>query len=153
MASKFRRILNLICNTNHDLIILGDFNIDYFVPSACRSIDTLLLSYDFKRHCDFPTRIAEYSSTCIDLLITRNSNYSKFNSLSPWDPVSDQCIVSAVVASPPKQNCIEKTKRLYDQRNFDALNAAISESDWNFLSDPLLDVQVSQKNCTISFAH
>jgi hypothetical protein len=50
-----------------NLIICGDFNINYLVNTNTKlQLDSLLLSYDLYNTVDFPTRISNYSSTAID---------------------------------------------------------------------------------------
>ena len=43
---RFKLVLDSVCSTKHDLILLGDFNIDYFIPSECRTLNTLLKTYN-----------------------------------------------------------------------------------------------------------
>ena len=140
MARSFNKVLDSISDTNHDIIIVGDFNIDFLVPSQCRALKSLLQSHDFTQHCDHPTRISDNSSTCIDLLITRNTNRYSLKSLSIRDPLSDHCQISARFGLTPKQKCIERIKWLYDQCDFVVLNEAIHSHDWGFLSDPSLNI-------------
>ena len=138
--NHFTNVLDIVSNTRHDFILVGDFNIDFLDHVACRALKTILQSYDLTQHCDHPTRITNNSSTCIDLLITRNTNRYPLKSLGILDPSSDHCQITATFGVAPKQKCIEKVKWLYTSCEFNALNSTIRNHDWNFLSDQSLNI-------------
>ena len=71
---KFQLLLEFMSDINFDLIVVGDFNIDFLNQTSSKSLKNLLNSYDVTQHVELPTRSTANSSSCIDVFITRNSN-------------------------------------------------------------------------------
>ena len=72
--------LNQIYNNNVDIILCGDFNINYFNDNQNKqALNYLSTSYSLRSIIDFPTRIHNNSHTMIDNIFTnkfKNKNYS-----------------------------------------------------------------------------
>ena len=66
-------ILRNMCLRNKNLLVLGDFNDDYFQPD--NRIDKIVQTLHLHQLSDKPTRITRTSSTLIDLIITNNCNF------------------------------------------------------------------------------
>jgi exonuclease III len=65
--NSLESVLNQLFMNSINLIICGNFNINYLVNTNTKlQLDSLLLSYDLYSTVDFPTRISNYSSTAID---------------------------------------------------------------------------------------
>jgi exonuclease III len=65
--NSLESIFNQLFNNSINLIICGDFNLNYLVNTNTKlQLDSVLLSYDLYGTVDFPTRISNYSSTAID---------------------------------------------------------------------------------------
>jgi exonuclease III len=59
--------LNQICNNTDDIILCGDFNINYLDDNQNKqALNYLLTSYNLYSIIDFPTRIHNNSHTLID---------------------------------------------------------------------------------------
>ena len=74
--------LNQIYNNTVDIILCGDFNINYLNDSQNKqTLNSLLTSYSLYSIIDFPTRIHNNSNTMIDNVFIntyKNVNYSAY---------------------------------------------------------------------------
>jgi len=84
--------LNQVYNNTVDIILCGDFNINYFSDNQNKqALNSLLTSYSLCSIIDFPTRIHNNSNTMIDNIFIKkfkNENYSVYsliNGLSDHD--------------------------------------------------------------------
>ena len=136
----FKNLLEVITDSNHDFIMIGDFNIDSLNAHESKQLNTILNMYDLQQHCDRPTRC--HSNRCIDYFITKKSNNSPLLSLEIHTPISDHYQISAVIGHPPKQTKAQKTMWLYDQCDHDALNNAIINTDWSFIDNNASDINI-----------
>ena len=76
-SEVFEEQLTNVVKTNKEIIILGDFNIDYNKTDN-RDFKSLLNIFRLKQVITEPTRTTETSSTLIDLIITnRPENITK----------------------------------------------------------------------------
>jgi hypothetical protein len=80
MAYFFKSLeaaLNQIYNNNVDIILCGDFNINYHGDNQNKkALNSLLASYNLYSIITFPTRIYNNSHTIIDnIFINKNENY------------------------------------------------------------------------------
>ena len=144
---KFKSLLESLSETRYDLVIVGDFNIDYLNPDASRPLCNLLNTYDLNQHVNQPTRSTESSYSCIDYFITRNTNRAQLTSLRLLAPISDHSQIHAHLGHCTKEKCVEKTKWLFHQCNIEALNQSIQNETWDMIQDPNLGID----QCTESF--
>jgi len=84
--------LNQIYNNTVDIILCGDFNINYLSDNQTKqALSSLLTNYSLYSVIDFPTRIHNNSNTMIDSIFInkfKNENYSVYsliNGLSDHD--------------------------------------------------------------------
>ena len=59
-----------------NFVVLGDFNTD-FLHNPSQHLLNILTRYNLEQLVTFPTRITENSSTCLDLIITQSTFFSK----------------------------------------------------------------------------
>ena len=78
--NSLESILNQLFMNPINLIICGNFNINYLVNTNTKlQLDSLLLSYDLYSTVDSPTRISNHSSTAIDNIFMdkfKNANFT-----------------------------------------------------------------------------
>jgi hypothetical protein len=66
-------ILNNLNNIGKNIIIIGDFNIDFLVKSVNSSLQTMINSYGLQPIVDVLTRIGSTSKTAIDKIVLNKS--------------------------------------------------------------------------------
>ena len=54
----------------HELILVGDFNLNMFEDAERSTIDDFCCEFQIKQLINSPTSVTPISSTCIDLLLT-----------------------------------------------------------------------------------
>ena len=82
-------ILSKIHNNFNDIILCGDFNINYHINSTLKqSLDSLITSYGLSSIVTFPTRIQRNSCTIIDNTIRIFINTFKFNNFSVYPTIN-----------------------------------------------------------------
>jgi hypothetical protein len=84
--------LNRVCNNTVDIILCGDFNINYLSDKQNKqALNSLLIIYGLCSIIDYPMRIHHNSDTMIDIMLItkfKNENYSVcslINGLSDHD--------------------------------------------------------------------
>ena len=74
--NTLEKILNKIYNNSTDLILCGDFNVNYHINSSfMKSLDSLLTSYGISSVVSFSTRILKVSRTLIDNIFLKLSTW------------------------------------------------------------------------------
>jgi hypothetical protein len=83
-------ILNLLHKNNTQLIICGDFNINYLAESNKKTLlDSLLVCHNLTNTIHFPTRIQNKSATAIDNIFIDTSTYNNYVILPIINGLSD----------------------------------------------------------------
>jgi hypothetical protein len=144
--STIEKILNKIHNNSNDIILCGDFNIDYHINSSFKqSLDSLITSYGLSSIVTFPTRIQKNSQTIIGNIFINTFKLNNFSIYSSINGLSDhdaQCLIIYNIL-------IDK---LYTNaplnRNFDKHSSADFN---NKLSYELWDNVFSEKDVNTSF--
>jgi hypothetical protein len=116
--SNLEAALNQLYSNTVNIILCGDFNINYFVDNQNKqALNSLLSSYSLSSVIDFPTRIHNDSKTLIDNIFINkltNINYSVYpliNGLSDHD---------AQVLNLPDITVLDERKKLYSYRKINA---------------------------------
>ena len=73
------------------LILTGDFNINMLdvCHPLTKQFNELLYMFDLKQHVDKPTRIAQRSSSCLDLTISNFPKCVTYTNVLPCPSISD----------------------------------------------------------------
>jgi hypothetical protein len=73
---KLEEILNTLFQNQVNLVICGDFNVNFMTNNTRKyTIISLLRTYNLDYYVDFPTRIGTYSASSIDnIFLDRNRN-------------------------------------------------------------------------------
>ena len=157
--SSFQQCLESICDTRYDIIIVGDFNVDFLITSDSRVMKNLLNSYSLVQQLDQPTRFGKCTNTtnqknsCIDLFITRRQNKTSLNNITIKAPfISDHCSIVCEVGKSQKRKAILKTRWLYRDADYAQLGKSITDSDWSFIIDTCIDVDGVAQRFSDQFA-
>jgi hypothetical protein len=109
--------LNRIHNNTTDIIICGDFNINYLHESNIKQLlNSLLASYSLYSTNQFPTRIQENSYTLIDNIFINTYKHEEFTVYPLVAGLSDH---DALVVSMSTIPMYDSGKKYYYNRKFD----------------------------------
>jgi len=91
------KILSRIENNSNDIILCGDFNINYHINSSFKhSLDSLITSHGLPSIVTFPTRIQKNSKTIIDNIFINTLKFNNFSVYPSINGLSDhdaQCLI------------------------------------------------------------
>jgi len=144
--NTLKKILSKIHNNSNDIILCGDFNINYHINSSLKlSLDSLITSYGLSSIVTFPTRIHKNSQTIIDNIFINTVKFINFSVYPSINGLSDhdaQCLIIYDIIM----------DKLYTNaplhRKFDKLSSADFN---NKLSYELWDNVFSEKDVNTSF--
>ena len=95
--NNLENILSKIYNNSNDIILCGDFNINYHINSSFQqSLDSLITSYGLSSIVSFPTRIQKNSQTIIDNIFINTFKFNNFKVYPSINGLSDhdtQCLI------------------------------------------------------------
>ena len=140
--AKFRSDLELICRTNRDLFIVGDFNRDFLTVAESRPLRNLFHCMNLEQHIDQPTRFGagDTRNSCLDLFVSRRSNNSIVHNVMVAPPYnSDHCSVIVQVGKAETRTCTVKTEWVYREGDYASLSSAIDNADWSCIDNRDLD--------------
>ena len=145
-VNSLEKTLSKIHNSTNDIILCGDFNINYSINSTCKqSMDSLISSYGLSSIITFPTRIQNTTRTIIDNIFLNTfkfNNHSVYPSINGLSDHDAQCLI---IHDLLKDNF--KTNAFFT-RKFDKLSI---EDFNNKLSYEIWDNVVSEKDVNTSF--
>lgn len=134
--AKLSDVLQILCkDSKADILICGDFNLDFLVPSHDRSkLIDILSCFNVQVMICEPTRITANSSTCIDYICS-NSISNKTHFVSP-NGLSDHCGVVTSISLP----ALEQTQRndanvnvyhyVYDNNSYKVFLDKLTSETW-----------------------
>jgi len=83
-------VLNLIYKHSVNIILAGDFNVNFMADSIKRDMLTSLLeTYKLEYIVSFPTRVTTQSSSAIDNVFLDSSKYDKYTIVPHYNGLSD----------------------------------------------------------------
>ncbi|KAG7300119.1 hypothetical protein JYU34_015661 [Plutella xylostella] len=133
--SKLNDLLSIHFVNNYNIIIMGDMNIDMLVkcPNS-KLLSETLRQFGFKSLVNFPTRITDKSSTCLDHIYTNMPNVN-INEVSPLQlQVSDHSgIFMSIQINKMLQLNLERYKRLFSEFNISNFKQSLDLYDWEKL--------------------
>ena len=146
---ELEQSIDLALNSNHDIIITGDFNINQFGNNTTKT-DNLLAQFSFHQLITEPTYVTERSSSLLDLVLVNNPHSILYSEVGP--PLLDQTRYHmptiGVLNHPIKSHSSYKRKVfMFDRGNFESYRQQLSLVDWDSLlvSD---DIDISTSNIT-----
>ncbi|MCG8113681.1 MAG: reverse transcriptase domain-containing protein [Candidatus Thiodiazotropha taylori] len=130
----------LAVDTNiSDIIITGDFNLNYLNPLTRRKIDSLCTQFSLHQTISHPTHFTEHSSSLIDLILISNKEYLVLSDVG--EPFLQQelryhCPVFGILKfSKPKSKTFTRHIWNYNNGNYDHLRDMATNFDWNSCKD------------------
>ncbi|KAG5871482.1 hypothetical protein JTB14_036079 [Gonioctena quinquepunctata] len=122
-----------------DFIILGgDFNVDILneTNNNTKTLWTFFEKYNLFQKCNEPTRITATSSTCIDLLVSTDSDVIKNVPVSKMDGISEHCLVKCEIKC-EKEKFQPKFVSFRDFSHFNYNNFLrdLDSIDWDYIFD------------------
>ena len=144
----FEKILNKIHFNFNDIIICGDFKINYYINSSFKqSLDSLLTLYGLSSIVTFPTRIQKNSQTIIDNIFIITLKFNNFSVYPCVNGVSDHdaqlLIIYDIITDKPYT--IASFRRKFDKLSCANFNNKLSYELWdNVFSEK--DVDTSFNN-------
>lgn len=128
------QILDNIHHNFNNIILCGDFNINYYINSAFKlSLNSLLASYGLVSIVTFPTRIQKNSQTIIDNIFLNTLQFNKYsvypciNGLSDHD--AQRLILYDIIIDKPYTTAFFKRK--FDKLSCDNFNVKLSYECWD----------------------
>ncbi|PNF30889.1 hypothetical protein B7P43_G06095, partial [Cryptotermes secundus] len=131
---KMDSVLKLLYNTKVELIVCGDFNIDYLTDNdRKRQLNSLLNSYNLFSVIDFPTRIQNSSKSAIDNIFIDYWRLESFKVFAIPNGISDHdaqfILIHDIVLPSPHKVCL--ITRKIDKCSLDDFNYKLSYEMWN----------------------
>ena len=146
--NTLEKILSKIHNNSNDIILCGDFNINYYINSTFKqSLNSLVTSYGLSSIITFPTRIQKKSRTIIDNIFINTFKFNNFLVYPSINGLSDhyaQCLIIHDILK-YKLNTNALFNRKFDKLSIADFNNKLSYEIWdNVLSEN--DVNTSFNN-------
>jgi hypothetical protein len=146
---ELEQSIYLALNSNHDIIITGDFNINQFGNNTTKT-DNLLAQFSFHQLITEPTYVTERNSSLLDLVLVNNLHSILYSEVDP--PLLDQTryhmSTIGVLNHSIKSHSSYKWKVfMFDRGDFESFRQQLSLVDWDSLlvSD---DIDISTSNIT-----
>ena len=130
-----------------DIVITGDFNLDWFKPAARSKIDNICMQFGLSQLISDPTHITESSQSTIDLFFVSSPNLVSICGVG--EPFLEQniryhCPVYCCIKYPKPQHTSFKRKVWkYSQGNFNQLRTYVSSFEWDSCFNSDIDVYSS----------
>ena len=146
---KMQESINLI--NSHDILkimIAGDLNADPNTPAgACMS--DFVQTNEMYIHINVPTRITSHSQTILDQFISNVSNFVQSTTVHPPISSSDHCVISAHLSFKVLKGTTYP-RRMWNFKNtcFDEYRAKLSHHNWEYCTDPGLDINEALNSWT-----
>ena len=119
-----------VCD-NPNLLILGDLNADFNIPSG-RKLQDLCQVQNLTFHVREPTRITDNSATCLDQIITNIPNCVKSITVDPPLCTNDHCTVGIdLTLKVSRDIAYFRHIWLYKHADYLGFRKALIDFDWN----------------------
>ena len=140
-----------------DIVITGDFNLNYPNHTSRRKIDSLCMQFSLHQSISQPTHFTEHSSSLTDIILVSNKENLILSGVT--DPFLNQdvrfhCPVYGVLKfSKPKSKAFVRHIWSYENGNYELLREKASAFDWQSLENDDLDIYANNINsCILSLA-
>ena len=140
-----------------DIVITGDFNLNYLNNTSTRKIDSLCMQFSLYQSISQPTHFTEHSSSLIDIILVSNKENLILSGVA--DPFLNQdvrfhCPIYGVLKfSKPKSKAFVRHIWSYENGNYELLREKASAFDWQSLENDDLDIYANNINsCILSLA-
>ena len=141
---KFNNDISKI-QENAEIILLGDFNVDYNRRSTAKSrLQTLARAFSLEQLITSPTRITESSESIIDLIFVNNIHRVVASGVIPLD-LSDHSLIFCVIKSGVAKtggNYRDINYRCFKRYDKVKFNRDLENANWSFL-DSISDINTT----------
>ena len=133
-----------------NIIVTGDFNLNMLNEQTSRKITDLCEQFSLYQTITEPTHFTENSSSLIDIILTSDKSNIIYSGVT--DPFLHQetryhCPVYGIFKfSKHTRKSFTRQIWSYDQGDYDSLKTKVSNTDWDLLSDP--DINIYTRNFT-----
>ncbi|MCG8113710.1 MAG: reverse transcriptase domain-containing protein [Candidatus Thiodiazotropha taylori] len=148
---KIEQSIDLALDSNiNDVVITGDFNLNYIDTVGKNKINQLFTQYSLAQIINEPTHFTENSSSLIDLLFTNQTTNVLVSGVG--EPFLDQniryhCPIYAVFNyDKQKPQSYKRKIWTYDKGDYELLRRTITDFDWQTLKSN--DINVYAENVT-----
>ena len=130
-----------------DIVVTGDFNLDWLKPASRLKIDNICMHFGLSQIISEPTNYTESSQSIIDLLFVSSPNLVSISGVG--EPFLDQniryhCPVFCCIKYPkPRHTPFKRKVWKYSEGNFDQLRTNVSSFDWDSCFNADIDVYSS----------
>ena len=132
--NRLNSLIDLLLKKENKLILAGDFNINVLQPSSeLRELNNILKSHGLYFLVDFPTRVTDTSSTCIDNIFTNiNRNDLKVSGVITALSDHDGQILELKNQSPNSnlQNRRTMVVREFSEENMKIFSNLLAKENW-----------------------
>lgn len=153
---KFELLLNHLKSKKKQLILCGDFNIDFLNSDATiTEFRSLIRSYNLIETIDTPTRIASNSKTCLDQIIIDHDSYPfSVGNIDMGIADHNAVFLNIYVFENPKPNSIKpiRYKRSFNDENVEYFKRLLSKENWIEVTN-LTDVDAKTNEFINSITH
>ena len=137
----FQLNIQQVLDTNLPIVLLGDFNVN-MLSDQSKQFKLLLQRLNLTNIINDTTNFTTNAGTCIDLIITNNTNLIISHDITA--PIcSSHCVTSTELKFITyKQYSYKRVVRNYERANFRTLNEELQNFDWDnevFNSDNIND--------------
>ena len=103
---NLEKILSMIYSNNTEIIICGDFNVNYLTDLTHKQLlDLLLASYDLSSTVQFPIRIQNNSYSAIDNIFINTHKFCDFSVSPIINRLSDHDAQNIIICNLLDRNC------------------------------------------------
>ena len=132
--SYFEQSIELALNTNIDIILTGDFNINQLNNNPNDKIGCLLTQFSLHQIITEPTYITEHSSSLLDLIIVSNPFSILYSEVGP--PLLNQTryhlpVIGLLHHDSSHNSSFKRKIFLYEKGDYDSYRQQLSNIDWD----------------------
>jgi hypothetical protein len=144
---KLEGILNILSKNQVNLVICGDFNVNFMTKSTNKSkITSLLRSYNLDYVVDFPTHITTNSASTIDNIFLDRSRNKNFITEPYYNGLSDHDALMLTLHNPSYKHLkpgLVRIGRYYDDSSIREFKLNLSYENWEHVFNPECDNDVN----------
>lgn len=148
---KIEQSLDLASDNDvSDILITGDFNLNYFANVGRNKVQALFSQYNLFQVINEPTHFSETSSSLIDLLFTKDPSNILLSGVGEAfleQNIRYHCPIYVILRyDKHKHECFKRKIWKYDNGNFELLKQYILDFDWHSLIHD--DINIYAENFT-----
>ena len=120
-TSKFDDMISTVISENKEVILSGDLNCNYLIPTDHRDIKDIIRINGFKQIIDKPTRVSKNTKSLIDIIASNNSSKIA-DSIVVANSISDHDIIGIIrkmhIKKPTPRTIFIRDYSKFDTENY-----------------------------------